>query len=80
MLKELVKIANKLDSLGFQREADVIDAFIRDTLDKSGVNYTYHWSVNWNSEPASKTASFLHEGVEQSEQHSTQEKRSDPRK
>lgn len=29
MLKELVKIANKLDGLGLTREADVLDAYIR---------------------------------------------------
>lgn len=28
MLRDLVKIANKLDSLGLQKEADIIDAFI----------------------------------------------------
>lgn len=50
MLKDLVKIANKLDSLGFQREADVIDTFIRDTLNEAGVDYTYNWNVNWSRE------------------------------
>ena len=54
MLKDLVKIANKLDSLGFQREADVIDTFIRDTLNESGVDYTYNWSVNWSGEPENR--------------------------
>ena len=29
MLKDLVKIANKLDSLGFQREADLLDLLIK---------------------------------------------------
>lgn len=50
MLKELVKVANKLDSLGFQREADVIDTFIKKVLDEKGVDYTYNWSVNWSRE------------------------------
>lgn len=54
MLKDLVKIANKLDSLGFQREADVIDTFIRDTLNEAGVDYTYNWSVNWSGEPENR--------------------------
>jgi len=31
MLKELVKIANKLDSLGLTKEADVLDSFIQKT-------------------------------------------------
>ena len=54
MLKDLVKIANKLDSLGFQREADVIDTFIRDTLNEAGIDYTYNWNVNWSREPENR--------------------------
>ena len=50
MLKDLVKVANKLDSLGFQREADIIDTFIKKVLDEKGVNYTYNWNVNWSRE------------------------------
>lgn len=50
MLKDLVKVANKLDSLGFQREADVIDTFIKKVLDEKGVDYTYNWNVNWSNE------------------------------
>ena len=50
MLKDLIKVANKLDSLGFQREADVIDTFIKKVLDEKGVDYTYNWNVNWSSE------------------------------
>ena len=46
MLKDLVKVANKLDSLGFQREADVIDTFIKEVLDERGINYIYHWNNN----------------------------------
>jgi hypothetical protein len=61
MIKKLVKIANKLDSLGFQREADVIDTFIKKVLDEKGVDYTYNWNVNWSREgeeyePSVKTA------------------------
>jgi hypothetical protein len=51
VLKDLVKVANKLDSLGFQREADVIDTFIKEVLDERGINYIYHWNVNWSKEP-----------------------------
>lgn len=50
MLKDLVKVANKLDRLGFNEEANAIDSLIRKMLNKKLENYTYDWSVKWSSE------------------------------
>jgi hypothetical protein len=49
-LTGLVKVANKLDSVGLQREADLIDSYIRDLLDKKLKDYTYNWNVRWNDD------------------------------
>jgi hypothetical protein len=49
-LNFLVKIANRLDTLGLQREADLIDSHIRDLLDKKLKDYTYNWNVRWNDD------------------------------
>ncbi len=49
-LTGLVKVANKLDSVGLQKEADLIDSYIRDLLDKKLKDYTYNWSVGWNDD------------------------------
>jgi len=49
-LTGLVKVANKLDSVGLQKEADLIDSYIRDLLDKKLKDYTYNWSVRWNDD------------------------------
>jgi hypothetical protein len=49
-LTGLVKVANKLDSVGLQKEADLIDSYIRDLLDKKLKDYTYNWNVRWNDD------------------------------
>lgn len=39
MIKELVKIANKLDSVGLTKEADYLDAVIRKLSQKRHIGY-----------------------------------------
>lgn len=36
MLKELIKVANRLDNLGLQKEADIIDGFIQKMAGRVG--------------------------------------------
>lgn len=45
MLKELVKIANRLDYLGLQKEADIIDSFIRKASGEEDMDQKYRKSL-----------------------------------
>lgn len=50
MIKNLIKIANKLDQMGLNEEADLIDSYVRSLLDKKLKDYTYNWNVRWNDD------------------------------
>ena len=50
MIKDLIKVANNLDQLGFSEEANAIDSLIKKMLNKKLENYTYDWSVKWSSD------------------------------